>query len=173
MTAYGEACFVHRAPDVDEIVCDDAEADPPVHTGIAFVAAVVQTMSPFHDADASLGPGARFLAVAELALFLLAFTFGALSGAIGNARALERARAAPSHGGAQFPGFERHKRGWPQDGAGSRMANKGANSNTPPNAKAFTYAARLHQQKCRRSIRVATQVPSATGRTTGKPRGSI
>jgi hypothetical protein len=49
--------FFHGAPDVDEVVGDDAEADPAVHSDIALVAAAAQAMSPFGDADASLTAG--------------------------------------------------------------------------------------------------------------------
>src|ERR1700739_2567124 len=47
------------------------------------------TVSPFCHADAALTTGTPLLAVAEPALLLLAFTIGALGGAIGNADALD------------------------------------------------------------------------------------
>ena len=36
----------HDAADVDEIISDDAEADPALHSGIAPVAAAIETVSP-------------------------------------------------------------------------------------------------------------------------------
>jgi PBP superfamily domain len=59
-----------------------------VHSDIALVAAAAEAMSPFCDADASLAAGAPLLAVAEPALFLLAFAFQAFGRTIGNADAL-------------------------------------------------------------------------------------
>src|ERR1700730_14667179 len=68
----------HDAADVDEIISDHAEADPALHSGIASVAAAIQTVSPLDHADAPLASGAPFLAVAEPAFLLLAFALGAL-----------------------------------------------------------------------------------------------
>ena len=68
---------MHGATDVDEVVGDDAEADPAVHSDIALVAAAAEAMSPFCDADASLTTGAPFLAVTEPAFFLLALALRA------------------------------------------------------------------------------------------------
>src|ERR1700674_3485525 len=65
--------LVQGAADVDEVVGDDAEANPAFHSGVALVAAAVEAMSAFGDADATLASGAPFLAVAEPALLLLAF----------------------------------------------------------------------------------------------------
>jgi hypothetical protein len=79
-----------RATDVDDIVGDDPEADPAVHSEVALVAAAVEAMSPFDDADAPLASGAPFLAVAEPALSLLTFAFEAFGRAVGNANALVR-----------------------------------------------------------------------------------
>jgi hypothetical protein len=74
----------HATADVDDVVGDDAEPDPTVHSDVAFVAATAGTVSPLDHADAPLASGALFLAVAEPALFLLAF---ALSG-VGSERAV-------------------------------------------------------------------------------------
>ena len=79
----------HDAADVDEIISDHTEADPALHSGIAFVAAAIETVSPLDHADATLASGAPFLAVAEPAFLLLAFALRALGGAIGNADALD------------------------------------------------------------------------------------
>src|ERR1700738_5087738 len=68
----------HGATDIDNIVGDDAEPDPTVHSDVALVAAAVEAIAPFDHADASLASGAPLLAVAEPALFLLA-SFGAFS----------------------------------------------------------------------------------------------
>ena len=79
----------HDAADVDKIISDHAEADPALHSGIAPVAAAIETVSPLDHADATLASGAPFLAVAKPALLLLAFALGALGRAIGNADALD------------------------------------------------------------------------------------
>ena len=41
----------HDAADVDEIISDHTEADPALHSGIAFVAAAIETVSPLDHAD--------------------------------------------------------------------------------------------------------------------------
>src|SRR5215470_7297928 len=79
----------HSATDVDEVVSDDAEADPAIHSDRSLVAATAKAVSPFDDADAPLASGAPLLAVAEPALFLLAFAFEAFGRTIGNADALD------------------------------------------------------------------------------------
>ncbi len=56
----------HDAADVDEIISDHAEADPALHSGIAPVAAAIETVSPLDHADATLASGAPFLAVSGL-----------------------------------------------------------------------------------------------------------
>jgi hypothetical protein len=61
------------ATDVEEIVGDDAEPDPTLHSGLALVAAAAEPVSPLDDTDASLASGPPFLAVAEPALLLFAF----------------------------------------------------------------------------------------------------
>src|SRR5271168_1308864 len=75
--------------DVEEIVGDDAEPDPTLHSGLALIAAAAEPVSPFDHADASLASGPPFLAIAEPALLLFAFALRALGGAIGNADALD------------------------------------------------------------------------------------
>jgi hypothetical protein len=56
----------NNAADVDEIISDHAEADPALHSGIAPVAAAIETVSPLDHADATLASGAPFLAVSGL-----------------------------------------------------------------------------------------------------------
>src|SRR6266852_5694003 len=86
----------HSAADVDEVVGDDAEADPAIHSDSSLVTATAETVSPFDNADAPLASGAPLLAVAEPALFLLAFAFKAFGRAIGNADALDALRLRSS-----------------------------------------------------------------------------
>src|SRR5258705_2362308 len=74
-----------HSADVNEVVADHAESNPALHSTITFVTATVQSMPPFHHADASFATGSPFLAVSEPALFLLPLTLGAFGGAIGNA----------------------------------------------------------------------------------------
>src|SRR6267378_8272914 len=76
----------HGTADVDNVVGDHAEPDPTLHSGIAFVAAAIEPVSPLDHADASLASG---LSVAEPALPLLSFALGALGRAVGNADALD------------------------------------------------------------------------------------
>jgi hypothetical protein len=66
----------HDAADVDEIISDHAEADPTLHSGIAPVAAAIETASPLDHADATLASGAPFLAVAEGAITTVGSTAG-------------------------------------------------------------------------------------------------
>src|SRR5580692_10770356 len=82
----------HDPADVDDVVGDDAETHPAVHSDAALVSAAVEAVSPFDDADASLASGAPFLAIAEPALSLLALAFRAFGRAIGNANALDPLR---------------------------------------------------------------------------------
>jgi len=84
--------FLHRPADVDDIVGDHTEADPTLHSDKALVTAPVEAMSAFNHADAPLTAGAPFLAVAEPALLLLAFAFGAFGRAVGNADPLNSFR---------------------------------------------------------------------------------
>src|SRR5215470_11935369 len=86
--SFGEA-LVYRPADVDDVVGDDSEADPALHSDEALVPAPVEAMSAFDHADASLASGAPLLAVAEPALLLLAFAFGALARAVGDADPLD------------------------------------------------------------------------------------
>src|SRR5882724_8597085 len=84
-------CRLHLdgVADVDNVVGDHAEPDPTLHSGIAFVAAAIEPVSPLGDADASLASRSPSLAIAEPALPLLSFSFGTLGRAIGNADALD------------------------------------------------------------------------------------
>src|SRR5436305_4560625 len=79
----------HDAADVEEVVGDHPEANPALHPGIPFVPAAIEPVSTLDHADATLGAGPPFLAVAEPALLLLAFALGALGGAIRGADALD------------------------------------------------------------------------------------
>ena len=77
------------AADGDEVVGDDAEADPALHAGIAFVAAAVEAMAAFDHADAALAAGAPDLTSAEPALLLFAPALCTFARAIGNADTFE------------------------------------------------------------------------------------
>src|SRR6202521_4495025 len=100
----GGCLLFYRAADVDDVVGDDAERDPAVHSDEALVTAAPEAMAPFDHTDASLASGAPFLAVAEPALFLLALAFKAFGGAIGNADAFDAFRL---RGGLVLGGVER------------------------------------------------------------------
>src|SRR5215469_3926935 len=73
----------HRATGVDEGIGDEAEADPTLHSTVAFVAAPIETVTPLCDADASFASRAPFLPVAEPPFLLLTFACRALGGTIG------------------------------------------------------------------------------------------
>src|SRR5215510_1052190 len=75
--------------EIDEIVGDDPEPDPALHSIVAGIAASVETMPTLADADAPLASGAPSLATAEPALLLLALAVGALGGAIGYANTFD------------------------------------------------------------------------------------
>src|ERR1700691_5600184 len=79
----------HRATDVDDIVGDDAEPDPTVHSDESLVAATDEAVASLDHADASLTSGAPLLTVAEPALSLLALALRAFGRAIGNADAFD------------------------------------------------------------------------------------
>ena len=79
--------LVHRATDVDEVIGDHPEANPALHSGVAFVSAAIEPVPSLDHADATLAAGPPFLAVAEPALLLLAFALGAFGRAIGDADA--------------------------------------------------------------------------------------
>ena len=59
-----------RAADIDEIVGDDPEADPALHSIVAGISASLETVSAFAYTDASLAPGAPSLPAAEPSLLL-------------------------------------------------------------------------------------------------------
>src|SRR6202011_1573470 len=63
--------------------------DPPLHSGIPLVQAAIEPVPSLDHADATLAAGPPFLAVAEPALLLLAFTLGAFGRAVGDADALD------------------------------------------------------------------------------------
>ena len=87
-----DGLFPHRAANVDHVVGDDSKPDPPLHSDVALVAATVEAVAPLDDADASLASGPPFLAVAEPALLLFAFSLRAFCGAIGDADAFDTHR---------------------------------------------------------------------------------
>jgi hypothetical protein len=60
----------HHPTHVDEIIGDDAEGNPTLHSGVGFVPAAVKTVAPLNYADSSLAPRSPFLAIAEPALLL-------------------------------------------------------------------------------------------------------
>jgi hypothetical protein len=75
--------LLYNAVDVDEIVGDDAEADPALHSGRSLVAATAEAVSPFDDAGTPLASGTPLLAITEPTLFLLAFAFKTFGGRLG------------------------------------------------------------------------------------------
>src|SRR3982074_1128275 len=81
--------FFHGAANIDDVVGNDAETDPALHSSFALVATAVEPVSPFDHADAALASGAPLLAVTKPTLLLFAFAFGAFGGAIGNAHSLD------------------------------------------------------------------------------------
>src|ERR1700730_8693355 len=82
----------HSGADIYDVVGDDAEPDPAVHSDETLVAATCEALAPLDHTDSSLGSGAPLLAVAEPALFLLALARGALARAIGNGDAFDTLR---------------------------------------------------------------------------------
>src|SRR6202158_306892 len=102
--------LLHDASDVDDIICDDAEADPTFHSDVTFVSAAIEPMAPLDHADSSLTSDAPLLAVAEPALPLLAFALGAFGRSIRDANTLD----APGLRGRLVPervecGVRRHQ----------------------------------------------------------------
>src|SRR5262249_43278574 len=88
--------FCHGATDVDDVIGDDAETNPAVHSDKSLVSAACEAVAPLGHADASFTSGAPFLTVAEPALFLLALALRAFGGAIGDADAFDTFRARSS-----------------------------------------------------------------------------
>ena len=72
----------HSATDVDEGIGDDTEADPALHSTVAFVAAPIETVASFCDADPPFTSRAPFLPVAEPPFLLLTFACRTLGGTI-------------------------------------------------------------------------------------------
>ena len=75
--------------EVDQVVRDDAEADPALDAGHAFVATAAESMAAFEKTDAPLTAGAPFLGVAEPALLLELPALRALGGAIWDGHPLD------------------------------------------------------------------------------------
>ena len=84
-----------RLPEVDQIVGDDAQANPALHAREPFVATAVQAMAALKQTDATFTAGAPLLSVAKPAFLLEAFTLRALGGPIGDGDALD----SPGAGG--------------------------------------------------------------------------
>lgn len=80
----GFSLLIDGSPDVDEIIRDHAQSDPPLHSVHALIAAAVETVPPFQHANASFAAGSPLLSLFEPAFLLLAFEFGAFGGATGN-----------------------------------------------------------------------------------------
>jgi|SRR5437870_3015368 len=70
--------------DIDQIVCDDAQAHPPLHASVSPITTAIQSMAPFEHADATFCSGSPPLASAEGALLLAPSSFGTLRGAVRN-----------------------------------------------------------------------------------------
>src|SRR2546421_362338 len=68
----GGRLLFHGPTYVDDIVSDDAQPDPAVHSDVALISAAVEPVPPLNHADASLGSRAPFLPIAEPSLSLLA-----------------------------------------------------------------------------------------------------
>jgi len=91
---------VQDTADVDEVVGNDAEANPSLHSIEALVSAWAETVSPLGDADPPLGSSSPFLAVAEPALSLLSSALSAFGRAIVDADTFH----APGFRGGLVPG---------------------------------------------------------------------
>src|SRR2546425_6457865 len=99
-----------HAAHVDQVVRDDAEPHPAFHAVIPFVAAAIEPVPPFHDADATLTPRAPLLPVLEPPSLLLTFPLGTLRGSIGNANARDALRVRRRLIGARVErGIARHQ----------------------------------------------------------------
>src|SRR5882762_9287963 len=55
----------HGATDVDQVVGDDAQADPTLHAVGSFVAGSVQSVTSFQEADPALAPGSPPLGMGD------------------------------------------------------------------------------------------------------------
>jgi hypothetical protein len=86
--------LLYRTADI-EVVGDDAEADPSLHSILALVPATAETVPPLGNTDATFASGSPSLAVAEPALLLLALPLRALGGAVGNANPFDTLRFSP------------------------------------------------------------------------------
>ena len=78
-----------RDSEVDEVVPDDTEPDPALHSRVAMVAAAVEPVAPLQKADSPFATGPPFLAVLEPSLLLLLFPLRALGGVIGHGHAFD------------------------------------------------------------------------------------
>lgn len=76
--------------EVDQVVGDDAEADPALHARETFVATAVQAVAALEQTDAAFTAGAPLLGVAEPAFLLQSFALRAPPGrAIGDGHSLD------------------------------------------------------------------------------------
>jgi len=73
--------------DVDQVIGDDAQADPALYAGQAFVATTVESVATLEETDAAFATGAAFLSVAEPAFLLEPLTL-TLGEAIGDGHSL-------------------------------------------------------------------------------------
>src|SRR5688500_6600647 len=80
--------YGHRVSDV-EVVGDDAQANPSLHSGRPFVATAVQPVAALHHAAAALAAGAPLLRIAEPALPLHVSALHVLGAEIGDRTALD------------------------------------------------------------------------------------
>ena len=76
---------------IDQVIGDDAQADPALDAGHAFVATAVQAVATFEQTDTTLAAGAPLLGVAEPAFLLEPLTLRALGGAIGDGDSFDAA----------------------------------------------------------------------------------
>src|SRR5437879_263081 len=91
----------HGATDVDQVVGDDAQADPTLHAVGSFVAGSVQSMTSFQEADPDLAPGSPPLGMAEPAFPLKRLALGALGTEVALRRAGEALSGDRLHGRGQ------------------------------------------------------------------------
>src|ERR1700687_454684 len=71
------------ATDVDQVVGDDAQADPALDALGPFVTGSVQPVAPLQEADPALASGSPLLGMAEPALLLQLLALGALGTEVG------------------------------------------------------------------------------------------
>src|ERR1017187_5688525 len=75
------------AADIDEVVADDAQTHPSLHSAVSFVATTVQPVASLEHADAAFTAGPPFLSVLEPACFLERCAIFTLTRAVGHGNA--------------------------------------------------------------------------------------